>query len=147
MTTRTVYRSPGSTCTRGNCSATSTTSWPTGEWEFGWKHFCPKKRGVSCRFARAEEPRRPGEEYAGALAYLQRMDRHHYEFPFEEFGKMAQAMRRWLDAGGGRQALGDLEELRQAVERVSEYQEFQPQRCDRREINRKLRAAGQEVAA
>ena len=76
------------------------------------------------------------------------MDRHHYEFPFEEFGKMAEAMRRWLDAGGGHQALGDLEELRQAVERVSEYQEFQPQRCDRREINRRLHDVSvKEVAA
>jgi Plasmid pRiA4b ORF-3-like protein len=25
----------------------------------------------------------PGEEYVGALAYLQRLDRHSYEFPFE----------------------------------------------------------------
>ena len=29
----------------------------------------------------------PGEEYAGALAYLQRLDRHRYQFPFEELGK------------------------------------------------------------
>jgi hypothetical protein len=89
----------------------------------------------------------PGEECAGALAYLERLDRHRHEFPFEEFGKMAEIMRRWLDAGGGCQALGDIEELREAVERVAAYQEFQPQRCDRREINRKLRAVGQEAAA
>ena len=81
----------------------------------------------------------PGEGYAGTLAYLQRLDRHPYEFPLEELGKIAQAMGRWLDAGS-RQALGDLQELREAVERVSEYQEFQPRRCDRREINRRLRA-------
>src|SRR6516225_505456 len=43
----------------------------------------------------------PGEEYAGALAYLQRLDRHRYQFPFEELGKMAKAIRRWLEAGGG----------------------------------------------
>jgi hypothetical protein len=89
----------------------------------------------------------PGEEYAGALAYLQQLERHRSDFPFEELGKMAAAMRRWLDAGGSRQALGDLDELREAVERVAAYQEFQPQRCDRREINRKLRAVGQEAAA
>jgi len=89
----------------------------------------------------------PGEEYAGALAYLQRLDRHRHEFPFEAFGKMAAAIGRWLDAGVGQQALGDLEELRQAAERVSEYQEFQPRRCDRREIHRKLWAIGQEPAA
>lgn len=90
----------------------------------------------------------PGEEYAGALAYLQRLDRHRYEFPFEELRKIAKAVGRWLDAGGGRQALDDLEELREALERVSEYQEFQPRRCGLREINRRLRAlSDQEVAA
>ena len=89
----------------------------------------------------------PGEEYAGALEYLQRLDRHRHEFPFEALGKVAAAIGQWLDAGGGRQALGDLKELRQAAERVRTYQEFQPRRCDRREINRKLRAIGQEAAA
>ena len=82
------------------------------------------------------------------LAYLQRLDRHRYQFPFEELGKMAKAIRRWLEAGGGRQALGDLEELREALKRVSEYQEFPPRRCDGREIHRRLRAlSDQEVAA
>jgi hypothetical protein len=89
----------------------------------------------------------PGEVYAGTIVYLQRLERHRHEFPFEALGKMAGAIGRWLDAGGGHQALGDLEELRQAAERVSEYQEFQPRRCDRREINRKLWAIGQEAAA
>jgi hypothetical protein len=89
----------------------------------------------------------PGEEYAGALAYLQRLDRYRYEFPFEALGTMAAAMRRWLDAGGSREALGDMEELREALEQVTAYQEFQSRRCDRREINQKLRAIGQEVAA
>ncbi len=107
----------------------------------------PQKEGRVLPVCTGGRAAAPGEEYAGALAYLQRLDRHHYEFPFEEFGKMAEAIRRWLDAGGGRQALGDLEELRQAVERVSEYQEFQPQCCDRREVNRRLRAVcGQEAA-
>jgi hypothetical protein len=41
----------------------------------------------------------PGEEYAGALAYLQRLDHHRYEFPFEELGNIAKAIRPWLDAG------------------------------------------------
>ena len=90
----------------------------------------------------------PGEEYAGgALEYLHRLDRHRHEFPFEALGKMAEGIGGWLDAGGGRPALGDLQELRQAAERVSEYQELQPRRCDRREIHRKLQAIGQEVVA
>jgi hypothetical protein len=67
----------------------------------------------------------PSEEYAGALPYWQRLNRHRHEFPFEELGKIAKAVGRWLDAGGGGQALSDLEELRPAAERVSEYQEFQ----------------------
>ncbi len=89
----------------------------------------------------------PGEEYVGALAYLQQLDRHCYEFPFEDLGKIAKAIRCWLDAGS-RPALGNLEELREAVERVSEYQEFELRRCGRREMNRRLRAlSDQEVAA
>jgi hypothetical protein len=83
----------------------------------------------------------PGEEYAGALAYLQQLDRHRYTFPFEELATMAEGMRRWLDSGGDRQALGDFDELREATGRVAAYQEFQPQHFDRREVNRKLQAS------
>jgi hypothetical protein len=89
----------------------------------------------------------PGEEYAGALAYLQRLDRHRYEFPFEALNTMAQQIRRWLDAGNSRQALENVEELRAAAERVSAYYEFQPQHCDRRQINRKLQAVVQKEPA
>jgi hypothetical protein len=78
---------------------------------------------------------------------LQRLDRHRYEFPFEELETMAAAMRRWLDAGGNPEALRDIEELEEAFKHMTAYQEFQPRRCDRRQINRKLRAIGQEVAA
>ena len=89
----------------------------------------------------------PGEEYGGALAYMQRLDCHRYEFPLEAMATMAQQIRRWLDAAG-RQPLGASEELREAVARVTEYQEFQPRRCDRRSVNRRLRAlSDQGVAA
>jgi len=75
------------------------------------------------------------------------LDRYRYEFPFEELGIIAAASERWEKAGGGREALGDLDELREAVARVRAYQEFQPRRCDCREINRKLRVISQEAAA
>jgi Plasmid pRiA4b ORF-3-like protein len=39
----------------------------------------------------------PGEEYAGALEYLHRLDRHRYEFPFEAWETMTAALRRWLE--------------------------------------------------
>jgi hypothetical protein len=63
----------------------------------------------------------PGEEYGGALAYMQRL--------------------------AGRQPLGASEELREAVARVTEYQEFQPRRCDRRSVNRRLRALSHQGVA
>jgi hypothetical protein len=39
---------------------------------------------------------------------LQQLDCHRYEFPLEELGTIASALQRWLDAGGNRQALGDM---------------------------------------
>jgi hypothetical protein len=89
----------------------------------------------------------PGEAYAGALAYLKELDRHRYAFPFEDLEKMSDALQRWLDSGGDRRALGDIEELREATERVAAYREFQLRRLDRRQLNRKLRALSQEAAA
>jgi len=89
----------------------------------------------------------PGETYAGALAYLKELDRHRYAFPFEDLEKMSDALQRWLDSGGDRRALGDIEELREATERVAAYREFQLRRLDRRQLNRKLRALSQEAAA
>jgi hypothetical protein len=53
---------------------------------------------------------------------------------------MAEALQRWLDADGDRQAIGDLDELREAIDRVEAYQAFQPHRFHRRALNRQLRA-------
>jgi hypothetical protein len=52
---------------------------------------------------------------------------------------MVEAMRRFLDSDGDRHAIGDLEELPEAVDRVKAYQDFQPDKFDRRELNRRLR--------
>jgi hypothetical protein len=89
----------------------------------------------------------PGEEYAGALAYLKRLECHRHEFPLEEVSTIAEALDRWMKAGGDRETFGDLDELREAAARVRAYQKFQPRRCDRREINRKLQIIGQEAVA
>jgi hypothetical protein len=89
----------------------------------------------------------PGEEYLGAFAYWQRLERHRYEFPFEALETMVVVLRHWLEAGANpQQAIRDLDGLREAAERVTAYQEFQPRCCRRREIHRKLRALGQEAA-
>ena len=58
---------------------------------------------------------------------------------------MAEAVQRLLDSDGDRKAIGDLDELREAVERVEAYQEFQPERFDRRQVNRQLRTIHREV--
>ena len=53
-------------------------------------------------------------------------------------------MERFLDSDADRQAIGDLDELREAVDRVKAYQDFQPDRFDRRELNLQLRALAQD---
>jgi hypothetical protein len=82
----------------------------------------------------------PPEGCAGAWAYLQRLQGHNNHPPLEELGLMAEALRRWLEAEGDRHALGDLDEPREALDRVEAYQAFQPARFDRRALNRQLRA-------
>ena len=41
-------------------------------------------------------------------------------------------------------ALAELDELREAVDRVKAYQDFQPDKFDRRELNRRLRTLTQD---
>jgi hypothetical protein len=77
--------------------------------------FDPKRALPSCiGGSRAAPP----EDCAGAWDYLKRLDWHRSHLPVDE--------------------------LREAVERVKAYQDFQPNRFDRRELNRKLRALAQD---
>ena len=85
----------------------------------------------------------PPEDCCGARDYLERLDRHRY--PFAALAVMAEAVQRLLDSDGDRTVIGDLDELREAVERVEAYQEFQPERFERRQVNRRLRAIHREV--
>ena len=57
---------------------------------------------------------------------------------------MAEAVRRFLDSDGDRQAIGDLDELREAIDRVEACQDFQPDRFDRRALNRQSRLLAQD---
>ena len=86
----------------------------------------------------------PPEDCAGALDYLKRLDWHRSHLPIDELKIMAEAMRRFLDSDGDRQAIGDLDELREAVDCVQAYHDFQPEKFDRRELNRRLRALAQD---
>jgi hypothetical protein len=86
----------------------------------------------------------PPENCAGALEYLKRLDGHRSHLPLEELGLVAEAVRRFLDSEGDRRAIGDLDELREAIDRVEAYQAFQPDRFDRRALNRQLRLLAQD---
>ena len=84
--------------------------------------FDPKRALPSCiGGSRAAPP----ESCAGAWAYLQRLDGHKSHLPLEELGLMAEALQRFLDSEGDRQAIGDLDELREAVDRVEAYRACQ----------------------
>lgn len=82
----------------------------------------------------------PMEDCAGARDYLERLEQH--RFPIEDLAVMADAMQRFLDPSGDRKTIGDLDELREAIQRVDAYQELQPDRFDQRGANRRLRNAG-----
>lgn len=86
----------------------------------------------------------PSEDCGGARDYLQRLDQHRRDLPIEDLALMAESIQRVLETGGGRKAIGDLSELRAAVDRVTTYQEFQPNRFGRREANRRLQALSQQ---
>jgi hypothetical protein len=86
----------------------------------------------------------PPEDCAGARDYLGRLVSHRRDLPFEDLARMADAIQRFIDSGGDRKAIGDRDELRDAMDRVTAYQRFQPNRFDRREANLRLQALWQD---
>ena len=78
------------------------------------------------------------------MDYLERMDSHRRGVPIEDCVLMTNTMHRLLDSGGDRNAMGDLEELREAMDRLTAYQDFQPGRFDRREANRQIQTLWQD---
>jgi hypothetical protein len=62
----------------------------------------------------------------------------------DDLALMAETLQRFLDSGGDRKALGNRDELRDALDRVTAYQDFQPSRFDRRQANRQLQALGKD---
>jgi hypothetical protein len=78
------------------------------------------------------------------MDYLERMDSHRRGIPILDCLLMTGAMQRLLDSGGDRNAMGNLEELREAMDRVTAYQNFRPDRFDRREANRQIQTLWQD---
>jgi len=89
----------------------------------------------------------PAEDCAGAWDYLKRLHWHRSHLPIDEMLIMVEALRRILDSDGDRHAIGDLGELRGAVDRMKAYQDFQPDRFNRRELNLQLRTLAQDREA
>jgi hypothetical protein len=89
----------------------------------------------------------PPEDCRGALAYMERLDHHRLYPPLEAMGVVADAIGTLLEAdpqASVRAALGDLDDLREAVDCLEAYQAFQPDHFDRGDLNRQLLAWGQE---
>jgi hypothetical protein len=78
---------------------------------------------------------------------MERLDHHWLSPPLEAMGVVADAIGTLLEAdpqASVRAALGDLDDLREAVDCLEAYQAFQPDHFDRGDIDRQLLAWGQE---
>ena len=137
------YRFPVFVCIVASVSVMNTTSQPIGSWTFGWSGLCPDPDRVlpSCIGGNRAAP---PEDCAGTLDYLKRLDWHRSHLPIDELNTIAEAVQRLLDSDGNRHAIGDLNELHEAVDCLEAYQDFQPDRFDRRELNRQLRTLAQD---
>jgi hypothetical protein len=83
----------------------------------------------------------PPEDCRGAWGYLERLDQHRLYPPLEAMGVVAKAISTLLEAdpqAAVREALGDLEEFREAVDCLDAYQQFRPDRFDRHAVNTHL---------
>jgi hypothetical protein len=80
----------------------------------------------------------PPEDCGGAMDYLEGMASHRRNLPIEDSVLITDAMQRLLNSGGDRNVRGNLEELREAMDHLTAYQNFQPDRFDRREANRQF---------
>ena len=122
----------------------NTTSRPIGRWTFGSRRLFPLIKIGLFRYASVEAELRLRKTALEPGITWSAWTRHKYQPPIEELGIMAEAMQRFLDSDGDRHAIGDLDELREAVDRVRAYQDFQPGKFDRRKLNRQLRVLAQD---
>jgi hypothetical protein len=83
----------------------------------------------------------PSEDCRGAWTYMERLEQHRLSPPLEAMLVVAEAISVLLEADphtSVREALGDLDDLREAVDCLEDYQAFQPDHFDRGDINRRL---------
>jgi hypothetical protein len=119
----------------------------TGPATFALKRSCSQRHGVSIRSAWRGKHAAPPEDCWGAWAYMERLEQHRLYPPLEAMVVVADAISTLWEADPQtpvRAALGDLDNLREAIDRLEAYQVFQPDHFDRGLINKRLRAWGQE---
>jgi hypothetical protein len=83
----------------------------------------------------------PPEHVQGTQTYLELLDAHRFP-PLDAVRVLANAAQIVLDAPADvsiREAIGDLETIREAMDRLDTYQQFQPDAFNRRDINIQLR--------
>jgi hypothetical protein len=81
---------------------------------------------------------------------MERLDQHRLSPPLDAMGVVADAISTLLEVDpqtSVRAALGDLDDLREAVDCLEMYQAFQPEHFDRGDINRQLLVWRQEEGA
>jgi hypothetical protein len=87
----------------------------------------------------------PSEDCWGAWGYMERLEQHRLYPPLEAMGVVAEAISMLCAADpqtAVRAALGDLDELREAVDCLDAYEQFRPAHFDRREVNTHLQSLG-----
>jgi hypothetical protein len=87
----------------------------------------------------------PSENCPGAWGYLERLDQHRLYPPLEAMGVVAEALTTLLEADpqtSVRQALGDLDAFREAVDGLATYEQFRPDHFDRHAVNTQLQSLG-----
>src|SRR5438876_9084553 len=85
----------------------------------------------------------PPEDCRGAWGYMERLDHHRLYPPLEAMGVVAEAINTLLAAApqtSVREALGDLDEFREAVDCLEAYEQFRPDHFDRHEANTQLQS-------
>ena len=89
----------------------------------------------------------PPEHCRSPWAYMEMMDDYRHP-PLDAMLVAAEAVRAVLDTDPQsfvREAIGDMEALRDAVEQLRDYHEFKPHKINRRRINAQLRDHAQRV--
>ena len=115
-------------------SDTCMTLAPTGNAISVSKRSSPWPHDASIPCALEANGRRRPEDCRGAWGYLERLDQHRLYPPLEAMGVVAEAINTLLAADpqtSVREALGDLDEFREAVDCLEAYEQFRPDHFDR----------------